>query len=61
MLGVCLAAPNCKGFATWGAHDGDSWLRARPRFDGLTAPVLFDESLRAKPAYEAITRLLKSQ
>ncbi len=61
ILGVCLAATNCKAFVTGDVYDGDSWLNERPKFAGLTAPLLFDESFRPKPAYQALIDLLKQR
>lgn len=61
MLEVCLAAPNCKAFIVFGIYDGDSWLLERPKFNGLTAPLLFDEAFRPKPSYEALAEVLRGR
>ena len=61
ILGVCLAATNCKAFITWGVFDGDSWLLDRPKYNGLAAPLLFDESFRPKPVYRALIDLLRQR
>jgi endo-1,4-beta-xylanase len=67
MLRVCLAAPNCGVFATWGVSDRYSWYR-RPAsacaFPGFSCtlpweqPLLFDESFQPKPAYDAVLGVL---
>lgn len=57
MMQVCLSAQNCKGFSLWGVNDRYSWL---PRFlNKPDAPLIFDESSRPKPAYEALLEVLK--
>lgn len=57
MMQVCLSAQNCKGFSVWGVNDRYSWI---PRFlNKPDAPLLFDESSRPKPAYEALLEVLK--
>jgi endo-1,4-beta-xylanase len=60
MLEVCLAAPNCKAFIVWGVYDGDSNAQD-PRFPTYAAPLLFDESFRPKPAYEALAEVLRGR
>jgi endo-1,4-beta-xylanase len=56
-LAVCLAAPNCNVFVTWGLTDRYSWI---PGYTGHPdAPLLFDESGQPKPAYFAIMDLLR--
>ena len=64
MLETCLAAPNCKAFIVWGFYDGDyadpPWLlRQDANAEGYEAPLLFDEALRPKPAYEALAEVLR--
>ena len=61
MLEVCLAAANCKALTIFGVHDGDAPSTQSPNFSGFTAPVLFDEAFRPKPAYHAIAELLNSR
>lgn len=57
MMQVCLSAQNCQGFSFWGVNDRYSWL---PRFfKKPDAPLIFDESSRPKPAYEALVEVLK--
>ena len=49
MARVCLAAPNCDAFFTWGLTDHYSWI------PGVTGkedqPLLFAENWQPKPAY----------
>jgi endo-1,4-beta-xylanase len=56
MLQVCIDAPNCRHFTTWGASDVDSWIPGW--FEGYGSAHLFDEQLEAKPAYHALTDVL---
>jgi endo-1,4-beta-xylanase len=59
MLGVCLKAPNCTAFVTWGFSDRYSWI---PHFTGNPdSPLPFDENYRPKPAYEAMTEVLQGR
>lgn len=37
--------------SVWGLYDGRSWLRSWPTDRPHEAPLLFDDALRAKPAY----------
>ncbi len=60
LLQVCLSYQNCTAFITWGFTDRYSWLA------GLTgnageSPLLFDESYRPKPAYNAVKQVLSSK
>jgi endo-1,4-beta-xylanase len=57
MLRVCLDAPTCKSLTTWGLADHLSWI---PHFyKRPDSPLLFDESYRPKPAYNALVDVLK--
>ena len=54
---VCLQAPGCEAFVTWGPTDRHSWI---PGYTGHPdAPLLFDESYEPKPAYDAIMEVLQ--
>jgi endo-1,4-beta-xylanase len=56
MLRVCLSARNCKAFALWGFTDRYSWI---PQFfPGSGWALIFDESYRPKPAYNALSDAL---
>ncbi|NER96100.1 MAG: endo-1,4-beta-xylanase [Symploca sp. SIO1B1] len=57
ILRVCLDAPNCKSFATWGFSDKYSWIPYF--FDRPDSPLIFDESYRPKPAYNALVEELQ--
>lgn len=52
MIQACLAVPACDSVTFWGLHDGMSWLNwyLDPGLD----PLLFNETLRPKPAYSAV-------
>ena len=53
---VCLQAPMCEAFVTWGATDRQSWI---PSYTGQPdAPLLFDTNYQPKPAYWAIMGVL---
>jgi endo-1,4-beta-xylanase len=59
MMQVCLAAQNCKAFLLWGVGDRYSWI---PRIlKQPDSPLIFDESLRPKPAYSALKEVLKKR
>ena len=52
IMRVCVKAKNCKVLTTWGVTDKYSWV---PHFfKGTSAPLLFDEAGRPKPAYYAL-------
>eukprot|EP01051_Picozoa_sp_SAG22_P023755 SAG22_NODE_6269_length_877_cov_0.857326_1_plen_217_part_10 len=48
ILEVCLAAPSCKVFESWGFTDGDSWIGTAQR------PLPFDTAFKPKPAVDAL-------
>jgi endo-1,4-beta-xylanase len=48
---TCLLVPACERIVWWGLHDGITWLDSFLS-PGLS-PLLFDESLAAKPSYFA--------
>lgn len=49
MFQVCIEAPNCDHFTTWGISDLDSWIPFNQA--GFGRAHLFDENFDAKPAY----------
>ena len=57
VFSLCLQAPSCTAFFTWGLTDGHSWI---PGYTGNPdAPLLFDENYLPKPAYDALIQLLR--
>ncbi len=58
IVSVCLAVPECEAITWWGVDDSISWINwlIGP---GL-APLLFDASLRPKPAYFAVREVLEN-
>lgn len=59
MMQVCLAAKDCNAFLLWGVSDRYSWI---PRIlNKPDAPLIFDASYRAKPAYKALKEVLKQR
>ncbi len=54
-LNVCLEAPNCTTFATWGFTDKHSWI-TQERWGGSPAakPLPYDTNYQAKEAYGAL-------
>lgn len=53
LLKVCLEAPNCEEYATWGFTDKYSWLK------GMGA-LPMDEQFRKKKAYYEMLKTLKT-
>jgi endo-1,4-beta-xylanase len=51
-IAVCLEAPNCNVFVTWGLTDYYSWIPGY--FKQPDTPLLFDDAGRPKPAYQAV-------
>ena len=52
ILRVCLEAPNCKSFETWGFYDPASWIGESEH------PLLFSRGYVPKPAVDALVNLL---
>jgi endo-1,4-beta-xylanase len=59
MLGVCLAAPNCSAFTSWGVSDRYSWVRGPVLNQPWEKPLPFDDDFRPKPAYNAMIAALR--
>lgn len=56
ILRACLDVPAFKALVMWGVTDRHSWI---PDFTGHgDSPLIFDESYRPKPAYNAVARAL---
>lgn len=56
MLNVCLQAPNCHTFVTWGFTDRHSWISSQ--IPGYGDALPFDVALNPKPAYWAMINRL---
>jgi endo-1,4-beta-xylanase len=48
---ICAELADCSGVTVWGVRDGDSWVPGV--FPGYGAPLLFNDDLSKKPAYNA--------
>lgn len=51
---ACLAVAGCTEITVWGLSDRDTWLDGLGLFAVPTRPLLFDDSLQPKPAYDAV-------
>ncbi|MCG7287918.1 endo-1,4-beta-xylanase [Cellulomonas sp. ACRRI] len=51
-LAAAFAQRDLAFIGVWGLYDTRSWLRAWPQERPYEAPLLFDDDLQAKPAYE---------
>ena len=59
LMQACLDVPRCGSFTVWGFGDAHSWV---PRaFKGYGAATLLDEHLQPKPAYTAISEVLRAR
>jgi endo-1,4-beta-xylanase len=58
ILTVCLQAPACTAFQTWGFSDAYSWIPSY--FPGFGAALPFDQNYLAKPAFSAILGALQA-
>jgi endo-1,4-beta-xylanase len=56
VFNACLAVPLCSGITVWGVDDAHTWLDSFVITAGNAPnrPLLFDEALQAKPAYDGI-------
>lgn len=59
VLDVCLETPGCKAVVLWGFTDRYSWIPGA--FKGYGSALIFDESYRPKPAYQALHEVLARQ
>jgi endo-1,4-beta-xylanase len=58
LLRACLDVPRCVSFTVWGFADAHSWV---PRaFEGQGVATLLDEKLQPKPAYTALSDVLRA-
>lgn len=59
MFRVCLNAPSCRSFSTWGVTDRYSWI---PEFfPGQGSALLFDTGYAPKPAFRQLAEQLRSR
>jgi endo-1,4-beta-xylanase len=58
MVGACLAVAGCDEVTMWGLTDRSTWLDSFDFLPKPSRPLLFDEQLRPKPAYERVRALL---
>lgn len=60
VVAACLAVPACRGITVWGLSDADTWLDSQPLLSlfAPNRPLLFDEMLAPKPAYDAVRAAL---
>jgi len=58
VMAACLAVSGCREVTVWGLSDRDTWLDGLGVFSTPTRPLLFDDSLRPKPAYTAVRDLM---
>lgn len=63
VVAACMAVPECRAVTMWGLHDGDTWLDGFAPFDQAApnAPLLFDATLRPKPAYVAVRDAVRAR
>ena len=57
---ACLAVDLCTGITTWGLDDANTWLDSFVLSAGNAPnrPLLFDQELNAKPAYDSVVEAL---
>lgn len=60
VFSACLSVPLCSGITVWGSDDAHTWLDSfvLSADNAPNKPLLFDASLRAKPAYDAAVEVL---
>lgn len=57
MMNVCVQAPGCTAFLTWGVTDKFSWISSF--LEGYDAGLLLDRDYEPKPAYWALRDVLE--
>lgn len=62
MIRVARTHPACRGVTFWGLSDHRNWYDEQAPFKHLqpNAPLLWDETMRPKPAHAAVARALGS-
>ncbi len=59
-LDICLRAPNCTSYATWGVTDKYGSTTRSDRYPLVYGTsLLWDKDMKAKPAYEALQKRLQ--
>jgi endo-1,4-beta-xylanase len=60
VVSACLAVSTCRGITVWGISDAETWLDSLWPFSNYAPnrPLLFDEHLDPKPAYDAVRATL---
>jgi endo-1,4-beta-xylanase len=63
LVETCLALEACQGFTVWGVSDAATWLDQIPPFRWLrpNAPLLFDQDMFRKPAYEGFLQAVRTR
>jgi endo-1,4-beta-xylanase len=58
---ACAKQPACRGITVWGISDRFTWIDQEPPFRWMTPndPLLFDQDLRRKPAYDGFVEALR--
>ncbi len=58
VFNACLAVTLCSGITVWGIDDAHTWLDSFLAITAPNRPLLFDEMLQAKPAYDSVVKTL---
>jgi endo-1,4-beta-xylanase len=58
VFNACLAVPLCSGITVWGIDDAHTWLDSFLAITAPNQPLLFDELLQPKPAYDSVVKTL---
>jgi hypothetical protein len=63
VAGACMAVPQCRAITVWGLEDSATWLDTFSPFDAVApnAPLLFDGTGAAKPAYFAVRDAIRTR
>jgi endo-1,4-beta-xylanase len=63
LVEACLTVEACQGLTVWGISDAATWLDELPPFRwlGPNAPLLFDEEMYRKPAYEGVLQAVRTR
>ncbi|MEZ5502169.1 MAG: endo-1,4-beta-xylanase [Halioglobus sp.] len=58
VFSACLAVTSCSGITVWGIDDAHTWLDTFLAITAPNRPLLFDEMLQPKPAYDSVVATL---